>query len=537
MFKVRVNLVLVRVVVRDSQGKVVENLHREDFVLADGRKPQVISFFNVETPASHAIPVTTTEGANGAPGGAPSNAALPAIPQRFVSVVYDDIHMNMQDAVTVRDATTRLFGALAPTDRVGIFTTSGQATQDFTSDRNALTKVLNGIIPRSFTGHIASQTECPDISYYHADLIENKRDTQALAVATAETIDCAFQGDQTKAAMAQAMAESAAQRELSNGDAESEYTYRHIEDAMRRLASMPGQRVMVFVSPGFILAQLFIEAHDIIDRATRSNIVIDTIDARGLYTPDLGDIADPPSSRSPRVLGIKGLYRVSAQSAQSEILAELAAGTGGTYFHNRNDLDEGLRQSVAAPPVSYVLGFSPQNLKLNGGYHTLKVTLAGKQKYSVQARRGYYAPRKAKDPAETAKEEIQEAILSQEEILDLPVDLQTQFFKAAASQAKLSVLAHVDLKSLRFRKADGRNNNDLTLATAIFDENGNFVTGGEKIVQMKLLDGTLDRLGRSGISVKSSFDVKPGSYLVRLVVRDAEGEQMAAKNGAVVIPY
>ena len=536
MFRVRVNLVLVRAVVRDSQGKVVENLHREDFALADGRNPQVISFFNVETPGSHAIPVTTAEGANGeVAGGASPKAALPAIPQRFVSVLYDDVHMNMQDAVTVRDATTRLFGALAPTDRVGIFTTSGQATQDFTSDRDALTRVLNGIVPRSVTGHIAGVAECPDLSYYQADLIENKRDTQALAAATAETIDCAFQGDPTKAQIAQVMAESTAQRELSSGDAESEYAYRHIEDAMRRLASMPGQRVMVFVSPGFILAQLFIEAHDIIDRATRTNIVIDTIDARGLYTPDLGDIADPPS-RSPRVIGIKSMYRVSAQSAQSEILAEFAAGTGGTYFHNRNDLDEGLRQAVAAPPVSYVLGFSPQNLKLNGSYHTLKVTLTGKQKFNIQARRGYYAPRKAKDPAETAKEEIQEAILSQDEIHDLPVDLQTQFFKPDASQAKLSVVAHVDLKSVRFRKAEGRNLNDITLATAIFDENGNFVTGGEKIVQMKLLDGTLDRLGRSGINVKSSFDVKPGSYLVRLVVRDAEGEQMAAKNGAVVIP-
>jgi hypothetical protein len=231
------------------------------------------------------------------------------------------------------------------------------------------------------------------------------------------------------------------------------------------------------------------------------------------------------------------MYRTSAQSAQSQILDDLAAGTGGTYFHNRNDLDEGLRQAVAAPPVSYVLGFSPQNLKLNGSYHTLKVSLTGKQKYNLQARRGYFAPRKARDPVETAKQEIQEAIFSQDEVKDLAIDLQTQFFKPEPAQAKLSVLAHVDLKSLQFRKADGRNRDDLTLATAIFDDNGNFVTGGEKIVEMRLLDSTLERLGRSGISVKSSFDVKPGSYLVRLVVRDAEGELMAAKNGAVVIPY
>src|SRR6266851_4176174 len=49
-FKVRVNLVLVRVVVRDSKGKVVSNLKKEDFQLYDNRKVQTISSFSVETP-------------------------------------------------------------------------------------------------------------------------------------------------------------------------------------------------------------------------------------------------------------------------------------------------------------------------------------------------------------------------------------------------------------------------------------------------------------------------------------------------------
>ncbi|HLZ13146.1 MAG TPA: VWA domain-containing protein [Candidatus Acidoferrum sp.] len=536
VFKVRVNLVLVRVVVRDQKGKVVENLHQEDFALSDGKKPQIVSFFNIETPAAKIMPVTTAENVPAAPAGV-AKADLPAIPQRFVSILYDDIHMSLEDSVIARDATTRLFGALAPTDRVGIYTTSGQSTLEFTSDHEALKRTLSGILPKPLFGRVSGVPDCPDISYYQADLIENKNDTQALEVAAAETVDCAFNGDQTKITQARVIATLAAERSLNSGDEESQFVYRHIEDALRRLAGMPGQRVMVFVSPGFILSQLFTEASGIIDRATRSNIVIDTVDVRGLYTPDLlGDIANPPGG-SFRVSGQKAAYRTAAQFEQSEILDEFAAGTGGTYFHNRNDVDEGLRQAVAAPPVSYVLGFAPQNLKLDGSYHTLKVTLTGKQKFSVQARKGYFAPRKARDPVETAKQEIEEAIFSQDELKDLAVDLQTQFFKPEPAQAKLSVLAHVDLKSLQFRKADGRNRDDLTLATAIFDDNGNFVTGGEKIVEMRLLDATLDRLGRSGISIKSSFDVKPGSYLVRLVVRDAEGELMAAKNGAVVIPY
>jgi len=117
------------------------------------------------------------------------------------------------------------------------------------------------------------------------------------------------------------------------------------------------------------------------------------------------------------------------------------------------------------------------------------------------------------------------------------VELQTQFFKKDEAQARLAVLTHFDVKGIHFRKLLGRNNDELTIVTGIFDENGNFVTGLSKVVEMNLLDTTYSRLSRSGFTVKTSFDVKPGTYLVRLVVRDAVGAQMAARNGAVVIPY
>ena len=230
-------------------------------------------------------------------------------------------------------------------------------------------------------------------------------------------------------------------------------------------------------------------------------------------------------------------FRLQAQFAQTEILGELADGTGGTFFHNRNDLDVGMQRAMEAPEMSYVLGFAPQNLKLDGNFHTLKVSLTSKSKVTIQARHGYYAPRNIKDPAEAAKEEIQEAIFSQEEIRDVPIELQTQFFKSSDTQAKLAVLTRVDMNAIRFRKDAGRSNDNITFATAIFDENGNFITGGEKILEMKLLDPTLTQLDKTGLTVKSSFDIKPGTYLVRMVVRDGEGAQMAAKNGAVTIPY
>jgi len=57
-------------------------------------------------------------------------------------MVFDDVHMSMQDAVFVRDSATRFFTALAPSDRVSINTTSGQFTQDFTDDHALLEKAL-----------------------------------------------------------------------------------------------------------------------------------------------------------------------------------------------------------------------------------------------------------------------------------------------------------------------------------------------------------------------------------------------------------
>jgi VWFA-related protein len=531
-FKVRVNLVLVRVVVRDQQGHVVPNLKKEDFQLTDNRKPQIISTFSMETPESHVVATTTSADADAPADPDAAKAVVARLPQRFVSVVFDDQHLTMQDAMFVRTQAARFFDSLAPSDRVGIYSTSGQFTQEFTDDHELLRKVLLKILPHSPT---AGLHECPDISYYQADLIQNKNDLQALAVATEDAVQCAFGGDESQQAAARAMAQSTAPMVLGREDSSTEYVLRHMEDVLRRLATMPGQRIMVFLSPGFIPSTLWLEFSDLVDRATKANIVINTIDARGLYTPDMGDISDPYTD-PPTIAGFKQSYRVQAQLAQEDVLAQFADGTGGTFFHNRNDVDEGLREAGAAPAMTYLLGFSPQNMKLDGSLHTLKVSFVHKTNYKIQARHGYFAPRHVVDPAEAAKQEIQEALFSQDEIRDLPVDLHTQFFKTDSYQAKLAVLTHVDIKGVRFRKADGRSRDDLTVATAIFDENGNYVTGGEKIVQMKLLDPTYDRLSRSGLNLKTSFDVKPGTYLVRQVVRDSEGSQLAARNGAVVIP-
>lgn len=526
-FKVRVNLVFVRVVVRDSNGKVIPNLKKEDFQLADNRKLQVISTFAVESPGSHVTTVKMDKDSGPAPAeGTPVKPT--ELPQRFITLFFDDLHLSTQDAMLSRQAATKLFAAMHTSDRFSIYTSSGQVQQDFTAERAKLEETLQRILPRPLQQHLSS--DCPPMTLYEAYQILEANDPTALQVATADALACS--GTPQAAAMTVQMA---AQRELSSGESEMQFSFRNLDSVIRRMSSLPGQRVIVMMSPGFFVTPSMRESGDIIDRATKANIVINSIDARGLYVSSIFD-ASNSSGGDPTTLPLRTAFITTEESIQEDILAELADGTGGTFFHNRNDIDQGLLQAAQEPEVAYVLGFTPQNLKLDGKYHHLKVTLTSKQKWNLQARRGYFAPRGDMNPETLAREEIRQAVYSQEELQDLPLDCQTQFFKVA-NGVRLAVVAHVTTKGLKFAREGDRSKNNLTVATAIFDENGNLVTGIEKIIEMKLRDATLDRINRSGVSVKSTFDVQPGTFLVRIVVRDSEGAQMAAVNRGVVIPY
>jgi VWFA-related protein len=530
IFKVNVKLVVVRAVVRDAQGHAIGNLHQEDFQVFDRGKPQIITQFEVEQPGALAAKARqrSEENSGDQPSGDQPSAAgnLSVVPERFVAYLFDDVHLEFGDLARVREAAERNFSTLRPTDRAAIFSTSGLTNLDFTDDRAKLHETLLHLQPHPIARGLAS--DCPDIGHYEADLIVNKNDPQATLVAVQEIIAC---NPGMPVSAAAATVQGLSQTALSAGDHESRIALGLLADVVRNVSRKPGQRSVVLVSPGFITPQLEYEYTDIIDHAVRSQVVINTLDARGLYIPS--SVAD--ASRSTPPPPGKALIEIAAASADSDLLAVLADSTGGVFFQNNNDFDEGFRRLGEAPEYSYVLAFAPQNLKLDGSFHSLKVTLKNSQKLTLQARRGYYAPKTSANPEEEAKQEIEDEMFSQEELHNLPVNLHTQFFKASDEDAKLIVLAHVDVKRLRFRKVEGRNNNVLTCVSALFNRNGNFIQGTEKTVTMNWKDETLEHKLESGLTLKTSFDVKPGSYLVRLVVRDAEGQLMSAENGTVEI--
>jgi VWFA-related protein len=546
-FRIQVerNLVQVRVVVRNPQGKAVTGLIKDDFVLTDDGKLQVISHFAVENPEERAA----AQKAATPPADEPeSEEQQSSLPDRYIALFFDDIHAEFADLARTREAGEKYISTmLQPGDRLGIFTSSGQNQLDFTDDLGKIHQALRALLPRPVVSR--RQDQCPQISDYQGYMIAYRHDPYAIEIAKEEAKLCdpnvailaASQdasGDAVDRA-ATASAEFNAQQAVNEFQMETEYVLRGLRSLIRALAALPGQRTVVMVSPGFIMLTAEMQVNQLIDLALRSNVVVNALDAKGLYAPViLGDASKNPvlPVTDMKLVGNKAQLDIDRVNSLHDAMRYLAQDTGGVFFANNNDLDQGFRKVGALPEVSYTLAFSPQNMKFNGNFHKIKVTLAQKSKFTIQARRGYYAPEKPTDPTAQEKEEIAQAIFSQAEVRELPVDVQTQYFKISDTQAKLAILTHLDLSLLHFRKEDGRNFNTLTVVTVLFDRNGKYLDGKEKKMEFRLQEPTYERLAVKGITSKASFDVIPGTYVIRLVVRDSEGAQLSALNRRVEIP-
>ena len=481
-FQSHVNLVMVPVVARDAHGVVVGNLTKANFLLFDKGKPQELTRFSVEKVGSKALvgdATPTDPAAPPIPSSEEDSGPTVVVPERFVAYLFDDVHISVSDISKIREAALRHMATLRPSDRAAIYTVSGYPALDFTDDQDRL-----------------------------RDAIMRLRPNVMAAVG--------------------AMGGSGQQ----GGEVTTLASLGVIKDVIQRMAGAPGQRIVVMVSPGFftIDPMYYPDKQDILDRAIRANVIVNTMDARGLYTD--------PSLDASRGGGGRGgtVSALMRESMRADILAELASGTGGSFYENSNDYDQGFKRLAAAPEYVYMLGFTPQNLKNDGSFHALRVVVKPSNNLNLQARRGYYAPKRLEDAEETARQEIEAALFSREDLQELPIGLHTQFFKVDGDVARMTVLLRMELKLFKFRKSDGRNNNTVTMVTGIFDRDGNYLQGIKKVMELHLKDDTLaNRLNR-GATIKTSFDLHPGTYLVRQVVRDAEGQQMSATNAAVVIP-
>jgi VWFA-related protein len=508
-FKVTVNLVLVRVVVRDSYGHAVGNVRSENFeVFADG-KPQTIRYFAIDhapslAPASRTNPELPGDDRH-------ENRNLEIAPQTFVTYVFDDVHLKFADLFNARAAALRHLASLPPIDRVAIFSMSGDIVLDYTSDHAKVREGISKLQPAS--GRIGVDEQLPDIAGFESGSASGEQTPPP-------------GGGGAEAAM---VAQQAKEQEFHHR-AQSRDGVDGLAAVVRRVSTMPGLKTIVVISPDFYIPDLPMDVagyQSLVDSALRAHVVVNGLDPRGL-------IADlPPGCDLNEECPFGPLEAFTSpvkrpvQVWTPEAMYDLSYTTGGIFFHSNNDLDEGFRRVDSIPEVSYVLGFSPVPLQSDGKTHPLRVSLRHSGHFNIQARKGYYAPKNQFTGLEEAKQEIQNEVLSREEVHAFPMDFHTQFYRDDGSDIHLGVLVHTDVRQLHFEKVDGANTQDLTLACALFDENGNYVQGIKQDLKMHLSDKTFAELN-SGVTTKADLVVKPGIYFIRVVVRDDEGRMSAA---------
>jgi VWFA-related protein len=567
VFKLRVesNLVVIRAVVRDAQGNDVQNLRKEDFRIFEGGKEQIITQFATETRATG----TTSVAANQT-----QSSGLQSSPNRFLALYFDDLDMPSDDIQRARAAADRYLAAsLGPTDRAAIFTSSGSVHADFTSELKQLHEALLKLRPSSRVG-----AACPALSDYQAELIV-KYDPNLFSqtAATTSAIPSASMGrglggsksaSQSVAspaidAIALAAAECNLGAQNSNALAhivymqsenllsqtrwQAQYSLAGLSDVVNHIAEMPGQRNIVLISSGFLTSDLSPQIETIVDHALRSQVVISSIDSTGLsvMSPEFdvryGSVSAPAPIDNPHLMAAKRDLTFNREQAALSVLEEMAEDTGGKFFHNDNDINLGLKTVTTLSETSYILAFAPKDLKPDGRFHSLKVTLRDKRGgVTLQARKGYFAPVTGTNPADQLAESIRAAVLSTVEMRDLPLHVITETSRSAgkdAAKTELAVMTRLEVGPVHFRKDGEHYLNTLTFVASIFDHNGLWVGGEQKQVSLDLSDAQLRQLLLSpGVLVRSAFQLAPGTYSVREVVMDSENHHIGAITRSVEVP-
>jgi VWFA-related protein len=579
------NEVLVRVIVRDANGNAVGGLTKDDFRLFDNGKPQSVTAFTIEnnqpapagTPPAPAIAAAQT-----APTGKPpaSTAATPksaqpaqaeavlAPPQRYVALFFDDLVMSFEDMVRMRETAQKFIeSSLQPTDRAGVFTSSGQGVLDFTADRAKLREALAHLRPRP--RNVAAENDCPPLTPYEAYAIVELHDSSMASIAAWEYIACACGGNANECPDPQARANDAAIRTWNDDQTQSKLSLHVLLNLVRRLGSLPGQRSILWLSQGFLTFDLHSDLNELTNLALREHVVINALDSRGLWVDVPGGEAsehnllpfESPTNRAatagpgttaggksgtsaatavpafdPSMSSRLSSYRETSREVNQDVMAQISHDTGGIFIRNTNDYEGGFRKAGAVPEFTYLLAFSPQDLKPDGKLHKLKVEIVNARGLSVQARKGYFAPGKRTTPEQQARDQIREAMLSLDPIQDLPLEVEAEARKIGPQEVEISVEARLDAHALSFGKEGNRAINKIVFTIALFDADGKYVSGKQQNREVTIEDSMLAALQQSGINFRARVLVVPGTYTVRMVARDSQNGAMAALSKTIEAP-
>src|SRR6185437_15063428 len=121
-----VDVVLVPVVVRDREGRLVGDLTERDFQVFDNNKRQVISGFMLASLAPQPATQKRFEGKRQIPTRSP---------RRFVILLFDDLHVTFSDLARSKEAAKQVLAELNGSDLSAVISLSGSVNSGITADQ------------------------------------------------------------------------------------------------------------------------------------------------------------------------------------------------------------------------------------------------------------------------------------------------------------------------------------------------------------------------------------------------------------------
>ncbi len=508
VFKANAELVLTNVVVRDAKtGEFVSGLKESDFTVLENGKTQQISSFDFQsvemaTPLKEATVMGLAAGVSG-PG---AKAAVVAKPEdllnhRLIVMFFDLTTMEPEDLDRcVKAARDFLSNKMQPADLVALVSLDQtlKVDQDFTSDKAVLANevgIYNGTEGQGFAaGATANSNQVEDTTGYTPDESEyNDLNTD---------------------------------REL--------FALRAISKSLEKVTE---KKSLLYFSGGIsrdgIENQASLRAA--INAAVRANLSIYSVDTRGLQAiSPLGDASTGSTRGSGAFNGGALANNMNANFASQEVMATLSSDTGGKAFFDSNDFASAFAQVQRDTSAYYAIGFHSTNPERDGKYRklTIKIKRPG---VKLEYRPGYYAPADFKHAGREDRErELEEELASDLPATDVAVYLDAMYFRLDENRLFVPVSLIVPGSQIPFVKGGDKDKATLDIIGEVVDEVKRPIGRARETVKLNL-DPTL-QARQKNIEYTTSFNLPPGKYHLKFVVRENQTGRMGSFEADITLP-
>jgi len=508
VFKANAELVLTNVVVRDVKtGELVRGLKQEDFTVLENGKRQQISTFDFQS-VDMATPLNeaTVSGLAAAVNGSGSKAAVVARPEdlrnhRLIVMFFDLTSMQPEDLDRcVKAARDFLTNKMQPADLVALVSLGDtlKVDQDFTADKAVLANevgIYNGTEGQGFAqGATANSNQAEDATGYTPDESEyNDLNTD---------------------------------REL--------FALRAISKSLEKISV---KKSLLYFSGGIsrdgIENQASLRAAT--NAAVRANLSIYSVDTRGLQAVSpLGDASVGSTRGSGAFNGAALTNNMNQNFASQEVMGTLSSDTGGKAFFDSNDFAPAFAQVQKDTSAYYAIGFHSSNPARDGKYRKLAIKV-NRLGVKVEYRQGYYAPADFKHSGREDRErELEEQLTSDLPATDMAVYLDAMYFRLEENRFFVPVSLIVPGSQIPFVKGGDKDKATLDVIGEVIDEVKRPIGNARETVKLNL-DPTL-QARQKNIQYTTSFNLPPGKYHLKFVVRENQTGRMGSFEADITLP-